>query len=198
MLRLIATTIAALVAATATISTASVQATDEVPDYSRSSFGGWVTVSDGCDTRDAILVEESLVPFECDDEVGQWLSIWDGDTITNPSTMDIDHHVPLKEAWVSGAWAWTEDQRIAFSNDPLNLNAVSSGVNRQKGDRDPASWLPRYEQCAYVEQWVEVKTTYDLSIDPDEQQAIDVVTDLCLPTPDQPDEPMPWADYDDE
>ena len=150
-----------------------VRAGEDIPDYSRSSFADWLSHGEGCDTRDIILVEESLVPYECNDEVGEWFSVWDGDTITNPATMDIDHHVALKEAWESGAWAWTDDERAAFANDPANLNAVSSGVNRQKRDHDPAEWLPRYEVCAYLAQWVEVKDAYGLTYDEAEQAAID-------------------------
>ena len=41
----------------------------------------------------------------------------DGATWTAASDVDIDHMVPLSEAWASGASAWTTAQRQAFAND---------------------------------------------------------------------------------
>lgn len=48
---------------------------------------------------------------------GSWYSVYDGATWTAASDVDIDHLVPLKEAWVSGARSWTTAQREALAND---------------------------------------------------------------------------------
>lgn len=182
---LAAITIAVPATATTTGTLESLIVADEISDgYERSAFEHWVDADgNGCDTREDVLLAESLVEPEmrdsCRIEVGQWYSSYDGDTITNPSTMDVDHTVPLAEAWRSGAYDWTDAEREAFANDPDVLHAVSSGVNRQKSDRDPASWLPRTGVCEYVIEWVEIKAQYELTVDPEEYAAIEAVLEDC-------------------
>jgi hypothetical protein len=66
--------------------------------------------------------------------------VYDGVTTTNPSKFDIDHVVPLGEAWVSGARKWTTAKRTTYANDlgyAWSLDAVTAHSNRSKGDRDP-------------------------------------------------------------
>jgi alpha-D-ribose 1-methylphosphonate 5-triphosphate synthase subunit PhnH len=77
--------------------------------------------------------------------------------------------VPLAEAWRSGAWAWTAAQRMDFANDlddPRTLLAVTASLNRSKGDRDVAQWLPPKAQCTYISNWIAVKSRFDLTVDP--------------------------------
>ena len=75
---------------------------------------------------------------------GSWYSAYDGATWTAASDVDIDHLVPLAEAWDSGASGWTTAQRQAFANDLTRpqLIAVTDNVNQSKGDQDPAEWMP--------------------------------------------------------
>ena len=100
---------------------------------------------------------------------GKWKSSYDGKVFTNPTGLDIDHMVPLAEAWRSGAWAWTASQRMEFANDledSRSLLAVTASLNRSKGDRDVAGWLPVKAQCAYISNWIAVKSRFDLTVDP--------------------------------
>ena len=92
---------------------------------------------------------------------------------TNPSDLDIDHMVPLKEAWDSGAWNWTAAQRQTFANDlsdPRALIAVTAGQNRSKSDRDPSNWIPPQKSyvCTYLSEWVAIKAKWKLSMDQSE------------------------------
>ncbi|WP_461069957.1 HNH endonuclease family protein [Streptomyces pseudoechinosporeus] len=106
----------------------------------------------------------------CEVTNGQWLSIYDNVTVTNP---DIDHIVPLSEAWESGADDWTDEDRAVFANDVVvNLVAVSASSNRSKGDKDPAEWMPANKPCEYLTWWVEVKVKYGLTFDIDEYNAV--------------------------
>ena len=75
---------------------------------------------------------------------GTWKSPYDGETWTKPSDVDIDHIVPLAEAWRSGASDWTQDERQELANDLsiAQLIAVTDNVNQSKGDKDPAKWMP--------------------------------------------------------
>src|SRR5690606_27400118 len=90
--------------------------------YSRSAFRHWVDADrDRCNTRMEVLIAESLVEptvgAGCRVTAGEWLSYYDGVTVTAPGGLDIDHLVPLAEAWDSGASAWTAQRREAYAND---------------------------------------------------------------------------------
>jgi DNA uptake protein ComE-like DNA-binding protein len=115
---------------------------------------------------------------------GSWFSAFDGIMTNDASNFDIDHLVPLKEAWRSGAHAWDSDTRRAFANDlgyEHSLIAVSATSNRSKGDRDPASWLPPRTEyhCEYIYKWVQVKIRWSLSVDPLEQSRISNIALNC-------------------
>ena len=150
--------------------------------YNRDLFRHWVDADgDGCDTRKEVLIAESLEPVQtgssCAILSGRWYSIYDNTETTDSSRFDIDHVVALKEAWDSGAWNWTADQRRSFANDlsqPFFLIAVSASSNRSKSDRDPAEWLPTNGgyRCEYVRIWIDVKRAWNLSVDQAEHDAI--------------------------
>ena len=95
---------------------------DEVnsPPYDREEFNHWITISGSCDTREYVLKRDGTnvqTGSDCSAESGSWYSDYDGATWTDASDVDIDHIVPLREAWVSGARSWTDDQREAFANE---------------------------------------------------------------------------------
>jgi hypothetical protein len=157
--------------------------------YQRTEFDHWLDEDgDGCDTRQEVLIEETRKPLEifgkCKFLTGDWLSLFDNTRITDPSKIDIDHFVPLKEAWESGASKWTDKQRDAFANDlgfSGSLIAVSASSNRSKGDRDPAQWLPRNKSfvCKYAVTWVQVKIRWSLTIDSAEQRSLRSALGSC-------------------
>ena len=147
--------------------------------YARSKFKHWITAPDGCSTREVVLIRDaSIVNAKgCRVVSGEWFSPYDGTTWQIASRLDIDHMVPLKEAWVSGASAWSSARRQAFANDlgwPGSLIAVSASSNRSKSDRDPARWMPPNTGywCAYLFDWIDVKHRWSLSVDSTEKQAI--------------------------
>jgi hypothetical protein len=151
--------------------------------YNRSLFPHWIdTDGDGCDTRREVLIAESLDPVtigsDCSLSSGRWDSLYDGVATTDPSTFDIDHLVPLAEAWDSGASGWTLDRRTRFANDldfDWSLIAVSASSNRSKGDGDPADWLPPLTsvRCEYTAMWLAVKVRWSLSVDSVEASALE-------------------------
>lgn len=155
--------------------------------YDREAFGnGWVS-QDGCSTRDLVLRHESLVPptvSGCSVVAGEWHSWYDGRTVTDPGGIDIDHLVPLAEAWSSGAHAWTDEQRRAFANDldrPDALVAVTAAVNREKGDLDPNDWRPHHPDahCRYAAAWVIQKHTWGLTADAAEYRVLVDILTIC-------------------
>jgi len=154
--------------------------------YDRSLFPTWITISGTCNTREYVIKRDGtsvVVNSACTATSGSWYSQYDGVTTTDPSTFDIDHVVPLAEAWASGAWAWTTARRQSFANDVTRpqLIAVSAGSNRSKGDDDPAEWLPPRTafDCTYVRAWVQVKYYYALTIDSPEKSALTTTLNNC-------------------
>lgn len=147
--------------------------------YDRALFDHWRDVDgDGCDSRDQVLKRDSISlpqvdPVNCNVIAGDWVSPYDGARWSNPSDIDIDHVVALKEAWDSGAWAWSAAQRKAFANDTSDsrtLLAVTDSVNQSKSDKDPSNWLPPLQSytCTYLGNWIAVKVRWGLSMDSSE------------------------------
>ncbi|MFJ9677099.1 HNH endonuclease family protein [Streptomyces sp. NPDC101194] len=154
--------------------------------YSRDKFPHWITQSGTCNTREVVLKRDGTNVTQdasCAAVSGSWYSEYDGATWTAASDLDIDHMVPLAEAWRSGASSWTTAQRQAYANDLTRpqLIAVTDNVNQSKGDKDPATWLPPLTsyRCTYVRAWVHVKHYYDLSVDPAEKSALQSVLNNC-------------------
>lgn len=153
--------------------------------YVRSAFRTWDDADHDCrDTRAEVLLAESLVRTTggCTIRTGRWYSTYDARSYTVAADLDIDHLVPLEEAWASGARSWSSARREAYANDladPRTLAAVSLHENRSKGDRDPASWLPEHGVCRYVADWVAVKLRWGLSVDSVERSALGRVAGHC-------------------
>ncbi len=156
--------------------------------YNRDLFKHWSDLdSDGCDTREEVLINERISGsiVGCKVVNGKWVSQYDGVTTTNPSTFDIDHFVPLKEAWDSGAWRWDSSTRERFANDQgyaLSLIAVSASSNRSKSDRDPSDWLPSENRCLYAKSWIGVKFRWRLSVDSREKSKLRQLLSKCKGT----------------
>lgn len=162
--------------------------------YSRSLFKHWIDANgNGCDTREEVLIAEShskpqIDAYGCKVIEGDWFSPYDNVVHTNPSELDIDHMVPLKEAWDSGAWNWTAAQRQTFANDlsdPRALIAVTAGQNRSKSDNDPTNWIPPQKSyiCTYLAEWVAIKAHWNLSMDQSEFGRIkNLLTASCVTT----------------
>jgi hypothetical protein len=156
--------------------------------YTRAQFGpAWADVDrNGCDTRNDILKRDlTSITYRaktrnCVVESGTLVDRYSGETINfvkgNISSMEvqIDHVVALSNAWQTGAFKLTSDQRRALSNDPLNLFAVKGRLNSQKGDGDAATWLPPLKsfRCSYVAQQIAVKAKYSLWVTAPEKAAI--------------------------
>ncbi|WP_433269468.1 HNH endonuclease family protein [Actinosynnema sp. CS-041913] len=154
--------------------------------YSRDRFPHWTSQGNSCDTREIVLQRQGSdvrSDADCKATAGTWTSVYDGVTITDAGKLDIDHTVALAEAWRSGANTWTDEQRQKFANDlgGIQLIAVSAASNRSKGDQDPAKWKPPVETywCTYALNWIDVKTTYNLTIDQAEHDALAAMTTNC-------------------
>ena len=160
------------------------QRTQQRQGYDRSQFGNWIDADRDCqNTRHEVLIEESLIPVtfktsrQCFVISGQWLDPYTGRVFTDPSMLDVDHVVPLKEAFDSGAKNWNRQKKRQYANDLRNkdhLIAVYRGANRSKGAKDIAQWLPPNKdyQKVYIRIWVEIKKQWGLVFDPAEIKVI--------------------------
>ncbi|MFD3478702.1 MULTISPECIES: HNH endonuclease family protein [unclassified Streptomyces] len=161
------------------LSELTVKAEGSSDGYSRDLFPHWITQSGACNTREVVLKRDGTNVSQdssCAATSGSWYSEYDGATWSAAADVDIDHIVPLSEAWKSGANAWTTAQRQGFANDLTRpqLIAVTDNVNQSKGDQDPAKWMPSRAayKCTYVRMWVQVKHYYNLSVDSAEKSAL--------------------------
>ncbi len=161
----------------------------EEATYDRDLYNHWIDADgDGLDTRQEVLVLESLVTQTVNDNgrvaEGLWSGPYTGFVTSDPSDLDIDHMVPLKEAHRSGAHAWDRQRREDYTNDlghPQALIGVKAGANRSKGDGDPANWMPpnRSYWCRYLGDWIAIKQRWELSIDLAEADALKKGLSVC-------------------
>ncbi|GAA4594456.1 HNH endonuclease family protein [Actinoplanes octamycinicus] len=159
--------------------------TGSMAGYKREQFPHWDSTGKNCDTRDSVLERDgSKVKVSgCNVVAGTWKSFYDGKVLDSPTKVDIDHTVPLANAWRSGANKWTIEKREAFANDldRPQLLAVSATSNRSKGDQDPSQWKPpaRDAWCEYATDWVTVKSYYKLTVTQKEKDALDDMLGTC-------------------
>ncbi|MBT2443684.1 HNH endonuclease [Streptomyces sp. ISL-36] len=165
------------------------QAAEDPDGYKVSAFRHWdagLDPADGCDTRAEVLLEEAIdTPRTgpgCVLTGGRWTSYYDGQSVTDPAALRVDHVVSLDEAWQSGASGWTAARREKYANDlgsPGTLAAVTARSQKDKAGRDPAGWLPSAstQYCRYVAEWVGTKLRWALSADKDEVEALKLLAD---------------------
>lgn len=169
--------------------------------YSREQFGQrWAdTNHNGCDTRNDILQRDlTNIVFKpgtrnCVVFTGTLIDPYSGKLINfvrgNKTSLavQIDHVVALSNAWQTGAFKLSLEQRTLFANDPLNLLAVDGPLNEQKSDSDAASWLPPLKsyRCKYVARQIAVKYKYSIWVTPPEKSAMKTILSKC------PKEPLP-------
>lgn len=154
--------------------------------YSRDKFPHWAEQGENCNTRETVLERDGTgvrQDAQCRAVSGSWLSVYDGKTVTKASGLDIDHMVPLANAWRSGANTWTQEKRKAFANDLTHpqLLAVSAVTNRSKGDQGPEEWQPPSHAywCVYARAWTSVKATYGLTVTRAEKTELGTMLDTC-------------------
>ena len=182
--------------------------------YDRDEWNHWVDDDRDCENaRAEVLIAESRqsVTYRsngCTVDTGLWVGPWGGQTFTQASQVDIDHHVPLHNAHISGGHAWSRNQKQAYANDlslASALQTTESGVNRAKGAGAPDEWRPPVQAswCRYAQDWIEVKHKYGLLVTQAEKSALLSMLDNCTgqsyvpaaqPAPPAQATPVPPAD----
>ncbi len=152
--------------------------------WSRANDFGWDAPEDSCDAREAALIrdgEDVEVGSGCKVTSGSWYDPYTTQTFNDPQEIDIDHVVPLANAWRSGASSWSDEERERYANDPEVLLSVEDNANQSKGDKGPEAWKPPNEAvwCDYAERWIGIKAKYDLSVNAEEKTALEDMLGSC-------------------
>jgi len=163
----------------------------DIPEYNRSDWKHWIDEDRDCqNTRHEVLIDESIgeIKFKDDKECqvleGIWSDPFTGNEFNDASSLDIDHMVPLKNAHISGGWAWGKSKKSSYANSLSNTNhliAVSLSANRSKGARAPDEWKPTNREywCEYANIWIEIKTNWGLTITQAESNALNEMLNTC-------------------
>jgi Protein of unknown function (DUF1524) len=161
--------------------------------YSREAFPhwaadgtefGWEESEGSCDVRDDALIRDGSgveVDEDCSLTAGEWLDPFTGATLTDPGDVDIDHLVPLANAWRSGAGEWDGEQRETYANDPVVLLSVDDAANQTKGDKGPEAWLPPNAdyRCEYARRWIWIKHEWNLTVNEQERTTLQDLLEGC-------------------
>lgn len=158
--------------------------------YRREEWSHWDDIDgNGCDARQDALIRSSLEPAVvdrsrgCSTVTGVWISPYDSFASRAPGDFDVDHLVPLANAFEAGGWAWDAGRRRQFANDQVGLVVVSASSNRSKGADTPDQWRPsnRASWCAFADTWVRVKEKWGLTVTTRERDALGQMLDTCGP-----------------
>ncbi len=147
---------------------------------------------DGKNTRAELLISrsEASVQFRSAKKRtvshGRWFDPYTGVTFKNANDVDIDHLVPLYEVHISGGADWSARKKRAFANDLSDtgpLRITHRWTNRiPKNADDPTeyspSWVPG--RCAYLQDWINIKREWGLSMDKEEAEAIRKQMRACV------------------
>ena len=165
----------------------------DIPSYNRDNWRHWEDEDRDCqDTRQEVLVEESVSPVEYEDsdqcrvKSGEWNGPYTGEQFTNPRDLDVDHMVPLANAHRSGGWLWGESRRREYANDLSyagHLIAVQNSANRAKGANGPEEWKPPDQGywCQYAIDWITIKNSWKLTATEAEATSLSEMLNSCTP-----------------
>ena len=156
--------------------------------YRKAFYKDWGEIN-GCRTRDVILKRDlkDTVMNGCKVMSGTLEDPYTGNTVKftrgqdTSAAVQIDHVVALSNAWATGAYKLTKEERYALSQDPMNLLAVDGNANQGKSNQDASTWLPQNKdfQCEYIARQISVKKKYRLWVTVNEKSAMTQVLSTC-------------------
>ncbi len=159
----------------------------KIPVYDRRAhFGGWLsdrTKKTCFNTRALVLQRDSETTVKtaennkCRVTGGRWEGVYSEGLFLKGGDVDIDHMVPLYNAYYSGGWKWSNGKRCHYNNymeNPYHLITVSRVENRSKGAQGPDVYMPpkRSFKCSYLAFWLRVKRIWKLTMTPLEYRTI--------------------------
>lgn len=157
-------------------------------------FGQWLRDASCLNTRARVLIRDSASPVRfsssgCTVETGEWHEPYKGYVAYNASQIQIDHMVPLKNAYISGAGFWAPKHRCLYANfmgNGFHLLSVDGNANMNKGDQTPSTWMPMNaaHRCEYLRNWLRIKLIWGLALGEREARAIQALArqESCDPS----------------
>ncbi|BDZ58037.1 uncharacterized protein DUF1524 [Barrientosiimonas humi] len=158
---------------------------DLFPHWRDASTWGWpVAPNDACNARNAALYRDGqnvTMSSTCTNLAGTWIDPYSANKFNAASDIDIDHIVPLANAWRSGAAGWSTTRKTQYANDPLVLVSSWDSLNQAKGDKGPEAWKPPLtaSHCLYATRWTFTKQKYGLSVTSAEKSALTNMLGPC-------------------
>lgn len=140
--------------------------------YLEDDWPHWMLIGGCQNVRTQILEATSSVPVtwtnprHCEIREGNWNDPYSGDEFVRAARLEIDHIIPPAYANAANGYQWSDEKRMQFANDPLNLIPVSRDSHREKRDRGIGNWRPDEKtfHCQYAAAWRDVSTKYDLDL----------------------------------
>ncbi len=167
-----------------------IQKTFPLPTISydrKKHFGGWINFADDgtcLDTRGLVLKRDSktnvVIGSNCRVTNGDWLDPYTDKIFMSSSDIQIDHVVPLKNAYMTGAFEWDNKKRCQYANylgNQFHLLSVNGTENMRKSDRSPSEYMPPNAKytCEYLKIWLEIKYLWNLRLTPTEIAKIEKI-----------------------
>ena len=156
-----------------------------VPYDRREQFGPWVSPKDDntcLNIRGLVMVRDADGPVTftadgCSVRSGAWQDPYTAKIFKMAEEIQVDHFVPLKNAYMTGGFEWDANKRCLYANymgNNFHLLAVNASENMSKGGSTPLDYVPPNKRyvCQYLKQWLSVKAIWQLRITPPEAQAI--------------------------
>ena len=129
-------------------------------------------------TRQEVLKRDSKIPVTLDRRGrvigGYWVDAFTGEGLSDPRQVQIDHVVPVSEAYQAGGYGWGKGDRLAFMNDPDNLVVTSKNENQRKGRLLAGGYLPPKKElrAGFLGRVVKVKDKYGLALTEEELASV--------------------------
>jgi hypothetical protein len=150
-------------------------------------FGSWIrdpSRKSCLNIRGLVLQRDALGELTYADEkhcrivASRWIDPYTQTELYDAEDIQIDHMVPLKNAYISGAWNWNAAQRCNYANfigNNFHLLAVLGTENSRKSDRTPEEYIPPNEKtvCQYLVNWLKIKSIWRLKLAKQEALAIE-------------------------
>lgn len=166
-----------------------IETRENLPAYNRRQhFGSWVNdnPTENCyDTRNEVLIRDASDPSsvavneknKCQVVKGSWPDPYTGQEYKLASAIQVDHVVPLRNAFNSGAHQWQPPRRCHYANymgNEFHLRAVNGHENMSKGDKGPEGYMPPNAAfaCQYLKEWMKIKAIWGLKVTEDEATSI--------------------------
>ena len=114
------------------------------------------------------------------DRLGGVYSPYTCETFRALNETDIEHIIARSEAHDSGLCSALLERKREFAQDIRNLTLSTPHLNRNlKGAKDAADWVPEENKCWFAWRVINIRRSYNLTIDRLEADALEAILTTC-------------------